>query len=116
MDYSSNIFVVSWDQTGLECILPVTEITQNGVFEALKIGKSTAIETINKTVGMMVMRARYNTHRHYEIYSFTASEGISESDIRDYFENAPQMAADWVRENGTMIFSDRAVASTIKIT
>jgi hypothetical protein len=35
-------------------------------------------------------------------------DGISEQDIRDMFENSPQMAADTIRGLGHCLHSDRA--------
>ena len=54
------------------------------------------------------LRARFNTQRHYEIYVFEATKGITTEDIRDMFEASPQTAADTIREIGTVFYSDRA--------
>jgi len=55
-----------------------------------------------------MLRARFNSQRHYEIYTFNAVEGIGEQDIRDMFDNNPQMAADTIRRVGHCMYSDRA--------
>jgi hypothetical protein len=54
------------------------------------------------------LRAQFNPQRHYEIYFVTATEGITEADIRDMFEADPQTAADTIRRLGTVFYSDRA--------
>jgi hypothetical protein len=54
------------------------------------------------------LRAQFNPQRHYEIYIVEATDGITEADIRDMFEADPQMAADTIRELGTVFYSDRA--------
>jgi hypothetical protein len=54
------------------------------------------------------LRAQFNSQRHYEIYTFNAVEGIGEQEIRDMFDNDPQMAADTIRRIGHCIHSDRA--------
>jgi hypothetical protein len=53
------------------------------------------------------LRAQFNTQRHYEIYVFDATKGITAEDIRDMFEASPQHAADTIREIGTVFHSDR---------
>ena len=55
----------------------------------------------------MILRARYNPQRHYEIYQVEATDGITADDIRDMFESSPQMAADTIRQLGHCYFSDR---------
>ena len=53
------------------------------------------------------LRAQFNTQRHYEIYVFEATKGITTEDIRDMFEASPQTAADTIRGIGTVFYSDR---------
>lgn len=109
-----NFFLVCWCQEGLECVLPFIDPDVERTFIALggKANPNSAIKCIN----MLMLRAKVNTQRHYEIYSVTAVDGIDENDIREMFENAPQEAADTIRRIGTMIHSDRADPSRYKIT
>jgi hypothetical protein len=53
---------------------------------------------------MMIMRARFNSQRSYEIYSFDTSMTMDE--VRDIFEEDPQPIVEWIRENGNKIYSD----------
>jgi hypothetical protein len=53
------------------------------------------------------LRAQFNTQRHYEIYVFNATKGITKDDIVEMFEASPQTAADTIREIGTVFYSDR---------
>ena len=59
------------------------------------------------------LRARYNSQRHYEIYIFSAAEGIEKQDILDMFENSPQHAADTIRRIGHCYYSDRETKERI---
>ena len=61
------------------------------------------------------LRARYNSQRHYEIYIFSAAEGIEKQDILDMFKNSPQAAADTIRRIGHCYYSDRAQEDRIVI-
>lgn len=103
-------FIAMWDNTGLECILNVTkhekeidEWEKRKVWNVLKDNK--LVEPKPRTpLQMMIIRARANPQRHYEIYGFTSDE--SEKYVREIFQTEPQMIVDWIRENGAKIYSD----------
>jgi hypothetical protein len=50
------------------------------------------------------MRARYNTQRSYEIYTF--STDMTMNQVREVFAVTPQPIVEWIRENGNKIYSD----------
>jgi hypothetical protein len=64
----------------------------------------------------LLLRARYNSQRHYEIYSVEATDGITAEDIREMFEADPQTAADTIRRLGHCLHSDRAERHRVLIT
>lgn len=97
-------FVVVWDNQGLEYVGDITEDEVNRTWSALK-GKPVASKLPN--LNHLMLRARYNTQRHYEIYQVEATEGITAEDIRDMFEANPQSAADTIRRLGHCYYSDR---------
>jgi hypothetical protein len=98
-------FVVVWDNTGLEYIGDITLDEQQRTWSALK---GEPLKYTIPNLGHLMLRARYNTQRHYEIYIVTATDGITADDIRDMFEAAPQTAADTIRRLGQCLYSDRA--------
>ena len=105
-------FLISWDNQGLEYIGNITEYQHDLTWSALKGTNPTAkLANINH----LMLRARYNTHRHYEIYVVSAVDGITKEDIQDMFESAPQQAADTIRKLGQKIYSDRCDESKILI-
>ena len=106
-------FLVMWDNTGLEYIGDVTVAQQKRTWAALK-GEPAPMTLPN--LNHMILRARYNSQRHYEIYVFNAAEGITANDIRDMFDADPQTAADTIRRIGHRMYSDRAVKENIVIT
>ena len=55
---------------------------------------------------MMILRAKVNGQRCYEIYAFDSE--LSEEDIRETFESDPQVMADAIRNVGHKFYSDRA--------
>lgn len=109
----TSTFVVVWDNTGLEYVGNITEDEQRRVWGTLK-GKpvGTALPNLNH----MILRARYNPQRHYEIYQVQATDGITADDIRNMFEASPQTAADTIRRLGHCYYSGRADTSKILIT
>ena len=107
-------FIVSWCNEGLETVVPASDIEAQMTWEML--GGEKAEGNLNFIVNMMILRARANTQRFYEIYAVQASEGITKEDIEEMFENSPQMAADTIRRLGQKMYSDRAEPGRIKIT
>lgn len=104
MEKPDHTFLAMWCNEGLECIVDITAHEQKQVWNALKGEEPTALPDLNA----MILRARYNSQRHYEIYVVSATSGITESDLRTMFENDPQYAANLIRERGTKLYSDRA--------
>lgn len=110
---NTSTFVVVWDNQGLEYVGNVTEDEQRRVWGELQ-GKPVSSQLPN--INHLLLRARYNSQRHYEIYLVTAVDGISTDDIRAMFEAAPQQAADTIRRLGHCYYSERARTDKIVIT
>jgi len=114
-----NTYIISWDQTGLEAVVDITEnIARGNAFEREQIWdllkdpsrtpRNEWVHEVNHMVGMMMMRARANPQRHYEIYSINTDDSITKEDLTQMFEDTPQTAADLIRERGNQLYSDRA--------
>jgi hypothetical protein len=106
---TTNAYIISWDMTGLEAVVPITQYEQwdrDNTFRILK-DEPTARNPLNNIVQGMLLRARFNSQRHYEIYTIDCVEEISESDIRHMFETNPQASADLIRDRGHRLYSDR---------
>jgi len=105
-----------WDMTGLECLINVTAIQKQheqwekeNVWRILKEQNKT-VKPANVPLDMMIMRARANSQRHYEIYTFDSE--LSEKYIRETFESDPQVIVDAIRNVGHELYSDRVVKKT----
>ena len=105
-NYKEHQFLVMWDCNGLEYVADITADHQRVTWEKLQGRDSPRHAYANPN--HLMLRARFNSQRHYEIYTFNAVEGIGEQDIRDMFDNNPQMAADTIRRVGHCMYSDRA--------
>jgi len=107
-------FIVCWDCMGVECVIPVTDIEQQNIINILSDNRVN--ESVSAILHAMLLRARMNPQRFYEIYGITAADGISKEDIEEMFKNSPQLAAETVRSKGHKIYCDRADVEQIKIT
>jgi len=101
-----------WDMTGLEALINVTKIEKEheqwekeNIFRILKEQDRT-LKPAHVPLDMMIMRAKANIQRHYEIYAFDSE--LSEEDIRETFEICPQVIVDSIRNIGHKFYSDRA--------
>ena len=104
-------YLVMWDNTGLECVIPVDMSAVNGgraMLDVLENKPNDYVNKMNRTLFMLKMRAQANGQRHYEIYFLRATGGITQNNIEDMFISNPQGAADLVREKGTSLYSNRA--------
>jgi len=101
----SNIFIVSWDCTGIEAVLDLTDYEKERTWAILQ--DQTPPSRLNEIMGHLLLRARANPQRHYEIYTMQVEEGITDKDVREMFEQDPQGSADLIRKRGTKIYSDR---------
>lgn len=108
----TNVFLLSWDNTGLESVINVTQIEKEQAWSALQDKPG---PKLNSLVSSLILRARYNSQRHYEIYTVTVEDSINEDDLRTMFDNDPQGSADLVRVRGNKIYSDRVKQSEVKI-
>ena len=113
-------FLAMWDMTGLECLINVSTIQEKhdnwekeNVWRILQ-EKPTDEKPPHIPLGSLILRARYNSQRHYEIYTFDSS--LTEEDIKDTFASDPQVMVDAIRNVGHELYSDRVVKKTQVIT
>ena len=108
-----NVFLLSWDSTGLEACINVSEYEKAEMWS--KLSNTEPPVGISKAVQHLMLRARANPQRHYEIYTINVDCSISVEDMREMFDNSPQHAADLIRDRGNKVFSDRVDQKTVKI-
>jgi hypothetical protein len=113
-----NTYIISWDMTGLEAVVDITENLERGneferekIWDILKdhenIPRNEWAYEVNQMLHHMMLRARANPQRHYEIYSIKTNDDISKTDLQQMFEDSPQTAADLIRKRGNRLYSDR---------
>ena len=106
----NKLFAVMWDCHGLEVLTRLPDPAETTF--ALLQGKE---PPVMPNIMHWELRARANSQRRYEIYTFSATDGIDVDDICEMFEANPQMAADTIRRIGHQIYSDRAVDQKVVI-
>mgnify|MGYP003341729732 FL=1 len=96
-------FLAMWDTTGLEFIEDLTSIEEGQTWAILKGEEPPEYPPLN----VLIMRARFNSHRHYEIYIFETGDFTLE-ELKKLFEFSPQAIVDAIRNTGNKLYSDRA--------
>lgn len=100
-------YIVMWDMYGLEAIINVSEGEREGIVQALK-GEAV---TWRNPIQFMLLRARFNSQRCYEIYTFESE--LSEKEISQMFKQSPQTIADTIRRVGHKLYSDRTTKTPV---
>lgn len=113
----SHTYVLSWDCTGLEAVVNISDIEKEKMWSVLKESDNEKSRgpSVNSIVNMLMLRARFNTQRHYEIYCIDTDDTITEEDLRSQFDDNPQGMADLIRDRGRQLYSDRVKPNEVKI-
>ena len=90
--------------TGIETVVDANAIDSEDTFNRLKGEKSNQLGSL---LNKLLLRARINSQRHYEIYSINVDDSICEADLIQMFQESPQSSADLIRERGYKIYTDR---------
>ncbi len=114
--YNTTNFILSWDMYGLESCINVTELDMQHTIDLLLDSDTPRSPKLSRILSSIVVRARMNPQRHYEVYSVQVDSSVSEDDLKLQFEERPQEMANLIRDRGNKIFSNRAIDSVrIKI-
>ncbi len=104
-------FLCVWDCYGIESVVDITAYEfeeDERLLEMIKTGEESSMPSnFGKLITSCLLRARFNSHRNYEIYAIAANDGIKDQDIIQMFTLDPQGSAELIRERGVKIFSDR---------
>lgn len=97
-----NKFLAMWDCNGLECLIDISDLEGDNFMASLK-GDSYKVPF---DLSMMLLRARVNSQRSYEIYVFDTDETMDYDFVKDMFDSDPQVIVNSIRENGRKLFSN----------
>ena len=93
-----------WDCLGLEYSCNLTDYEKDLMWSALK-GEQPKVRIPG--LDILILRARANPQRNYEIYTVQVEADVSLKDIREMFKDSPQDIVDLVRARGHKLYSDR---------
>ena len=113
-----NAFIFSWDNLGIESIIPISKyeyIEQQNLIRILS-EKPTIKNPLDGIVRNLLLRARFNSQRHYEIYAIDCAEELDEKFWWNQWEEQPQATAELIRDRGHKLYSDRVETHRVKIT
>ena len=107
---TTNTFIFSWDQLGIESIIPISQYEHHDKENLMRLLKdqSRVRNPLDSIVHQLIMRARFNTHRHYEIYAVDCDVSLDEEFWKQQWKEDPQYTAELIRERGHKIYSDRS--------
>ena len=103
-------YLAMWDMLGLESLHDVDlHMDKYNEWEKQKVVAILKEERIpSQPTGiplqMMLLRAKVNSQRMYEIYEFNST--MAYDDLKEAFEIDPQPIVEWIRSNGKKVYSD----------
>ena len=103
-------YLAMWDMLGLESLHDVdSHMDKYNEWEKQKVVAILKEERIpSQPTGiplqMMLLRAKVNSQRAYEIYEFNST--MAYDDLKEAFEIDPQPIVEWIRSNGKKVYSD----------
>ena len=103
-------YLAMWDMLGLESLhdvdLHMDKYNEWEKQKVVAILKEERIPTQPSGIPlqMMLLRAKVNSQRAYEIYEFNST--MSYDDLKEAFEIDPQPIVEWIRSNGKKVYSD----------
>ena len=112
---TKNAFIFSWDINGVEAIVPITQYENHDKQNLIKLLKEENIERnpLDSILRNLVLRAKFNTQRHYEIYAVDCDPSLDENFWRKQWNEHPQFTAELIRERGHKIYSDRLTNKSV---
>lgn len=112
---TTNAFIFSWDQLGIESIIPISQYENHDKENLIRLLKDQkrVKNPLDSIIQQLIMRARFNPQRHYEIYAVDCDSSLDEEFWKQQWKEHPQFTAELIREKGHKIYSDRANSKII---
>jgi len=103
-------YLAVWDCNGLESLHDVDyHMEKYNEWEKQKVLSILKEERIPEQpkgipLQMLILRAKFNSQRAYEIYEFNST--LKYKELTEAFNDNPQPIVEWIRENGKQVYSD----------
>ena len=95
-------WLAMWDCYGLEYLYNLSEFEESQTWSVLMEEESSVEPPVD--IRNLILRARYNSQRNYEIYVFEADSSIDKKSLEHQFKNMPQSIVDLIRNQGFKIY------------
>jgi hypothetical protein len=112
--HNHTTFILSWDNYGLESCINATELDMQHTLAILSNTLQSRTSELQTIMNQILLRAKANGQRHYEVYSIQVDSSITANDLKQQFEECPQDIANLIRDKGCKIYSGRQ-SKAIKI-
>lgn len=95
-----NYFLLLWDEKGLDALADITLYYNHVLAESIRylVGEKPKASEADRILSQMLLRARFNPHRHPEVYGLRTS--VSAEALKEAFDTSPQETALLVRQKG----------------
>lgn len=95
-----NYFLLLWDEKGLDALADITSYRNHALAESIRylVGEKPKASEADRILSQMLLRARFNSHRHPEVYGLRTS--VSAEALKEAFDTSPQETALLVRQKG----------------
>ncbi len=110
------VFLFSWDCYGIESIVLLNDIEETraeNTVRKLKGEDRLKHCRTSATCDMVLMRARANPHRFYEVYVVACEPSLDEDFWENQWATNPQGTADLVRSRGEKLFCSRQAGKVV---
>ena len=107
---TTNAYIFVWDEFGIESIIPITKyenIDKLNTWARIKGEEPIQRNPLDTIIRNLLMRARFNNQRAYEIYAVDCAESMDEEFWQNQWKENPQECANIVREKGEKLYSNR---------
>lgn len=106
-----NAYIFMWSCEGIESIVPISQYEHWDQQQLINRLKEEPIKPnpLNHIYNSLTMRARFNSHRNYEIYAVDCHSDLTEEFWHQQWKENPQFTADLIRDRGVKLHSDRSL-------
>lgn len=99
----SRVYICMWDENGFETLKDCTAWERETFLNTIA-GKALKPAPVN--LQAMMMRARFNPQRAYEIWTFNTTEELDEEALWVYADTNPQALVDMIRDRGKQLYAN----------
>lgn len=110
-----NAYIFMWSCEGIESIIPISRYEHWDQEQLINMLREEPVKPnpLNNIVNTLIMRAKFNTQRHYEIYVVDCHSDLTEEFWHQQWQEHPQFTADLIRDRGIKLYSDRYLKQAV---